>query len=133
MSRIHRTDACWFWLGAADANGYGKLGDRDKVVYAHRVMWERENGPIPPGGVIMHTCDTPGCIRPEHLRLGTDKDNAQDMVSKGRVQRYNAAKTRCKRGHPFNAANTFTDQRGHRGCRACRKINKRLRKERTQC
>lgn len=76
---------CWLWVGAVDANGYGKLGDGSKrVLYAHRVSWEAHNGPILDGKWVLHKCDTPSCANPAHLFLGDQSDNMQDMRRKGR-------------------------------------------------
>ena len=54
------------------------------MLYVHRLVWAILNGPIPNGMCIMHTCDNPSCFSPEHLFLGTLRDNAIDMASKGR-------------------------------------------------
>lgn len=68
--------------------GYGqvarKAGGKVFVRYAHRIAYEREYGVIPEGLHVCHRCDNPGCVRPEHLFLGTDKDNVRDCMSKGR-------------------------------------------------
>lgn len=62
--------------------GIGKDGSSPQP--AHRVSWALHNGPIPPGIQILHKCDNPPCVRPTHLKLGTGKDNIQDMIRKGR-------------------------------------------------
>lgn len=84
-------DACWEWRGTRDQDGYGLKGLRRagkrKIVKAHRMMWELTVSSVPDGLFVCHKCDNPGCVRPEHLFLGTAKDNAADMQSKGR-QRY---------------------------------------------
>src|SRR3954470_14700354 len=76
---------CWYWTGGVDGGGYGQLRNTDQVmVKTHRVMWELTNGPIPEGLCVLYTCDFPPCVNPDHLFLGTKKDNAVDMVRKGR-------------------------------------------------
>jgi hypothetical protein len=77
---VDATDDCWVWNGTCWEKGYGRLGDKR----AHRVMWAIVNGPIPPGLQVLHHCDNPPCVRPEHLFLGTQLDNMRDMIAKGR-------------------------------------------------
>jgi hypothetical protein len=80
---------CHIWTGHVTRRGYGLLidGQRStKVVKrpAHRVSWELHNGPIPDGMSVLHKCDVPACVNPEHLFLGTQADNMRDMDAKGR-------------------------------------------------
>ena len=78
---------CWLWTGAVKDLGYGVigLGTREQgTAKAHRVAWELHNGEIPPKMNVLHRCDTPSCVNPSHLFLGTLQDNAIDCVSKGR-------------------------------------------------
>lgn len=82
-SKVQKSDGCWLWTGAVQG-GYGGFTDRQCKLYAHRVSWEESNGSIPSGLKVLHTCDVPLCVNPEHLFLGTSKDNTQDMVQKGR-------------------------------------------------
>lgn len=78
-------DECWIYSGYKNKAGYGKIGTSGgKNEYAHRVMYRLEKGEIPEGMVVMHACDNPSCCNPNHLNLGTTKDNVQDMVRKGR-------------------------------------------------
>ena len=67
-------------------NGYGITWDREtkKTTYAHRFFYKQLVGEIPEGMFVCHKCDTPDCVNPEHLFLGTAKDNTQDMLSKNR-------------------------------------------------
>lgn len=78
---------CWLWL-ASNIRGYGQfqiwLGDRSKMVKAHRFMWELMNGSIPDGVLVLHECDTPSCVNPRHLKLGTSLDNMTDKMKRGR-------------------------------------------------
>ena len=75
---------CMIWTGCVDANGYGKIGYGGKMHLAHRLSYESVNGKIPDGMHVCHKCDTPSCVNPDHLFLGTQADNISDMVSKGR-------------------------------------------------
>ena len=78
---------CILWAGCKNAAGYGvfssgKNWSRNRL--AHRIAYERKNGPIPEGLKVLHRCDNPPCINPDHLFLGTDADNVADKVAKGR-------------------------------------------------
>jgi hypothetical protein len=81
-------DGCWEWTGYR-RGGYGHINEGGwpcKTLRASRVMWELMRGPIPAGMCVCHNCpggDNPGCVRPEHMFLGTHKDNMQDMFKKG--------------------------------------------------
>lgn len=75
---------CWFWLGWTQSGGYGVLRVDEKQVMAHRASWEIHRGPIPEGIKVLHRCDTPCCINPDHLFLGTQADNVKDMIQKRR-------------------------------------------------
>lgn len=80
---------CWNWIGTRDNNGYGKIGvggaEFGRDLKAHRVSYELRYGPIPAGLNVCHACDNPSCVNPNHLFVGTQKDNAQDMSMKGRI------------------------------------------------
>jgi hypothetical protein len=76
---------CWIWKGCKNPRGYGRFTlTKGKMVFTHRLMYELKNGEIPKGMLVCHTCDNPSCVNPNHLWLGTHKENHQDMVSKGR-------------------------------------------------
>jgi hypothetical protein len=82
---------CHLWTAGLDNRGYAKIGIRDengrpKTTHGHRLAWQLANGPVPPGLVVMHLCDVPCCVNVEHLTLGTQADNLQDMWAKGRAR-----------------------------------------------
>lgn len=83
--RKHK-NGCWIWLKSRDPGGYGHLVINGKLKQAHRISYESHKGPIPDGLVVCHTCDVRRCINPDHLFLGTKKDNAQDCLKKGRFK-----------------------------------------------
>ena len=78
------TTGCWLWYLATSDAGYGSFRVAGKTVLAHRKFFERANGPIPRGLHVCHKCDTPQCVNPDHLFLGTASDNMRDMHKKGR-------------------------------------------------
>lgn len=75
---------CWNWMGCRNDNGYGLKTSDGKRVRTHRLSYELFVGPIPSGMIVCHKCDNPPCCNPEHLFVGTHKDNHNDCVSKGR-------------------------------------------------
>lgn len=78
---------CWLWTAASDYLGYGQFSVGGRMIKAHRYAWEQQNGPIAPGLIACHKCDTPACVNPDHLFLGTHKANAVDRGRKGRHRR----------------------------------------------
>ena len=76
---------CWNWTGAI-ASGYGTFGlyPPKRMIGAHRMSWEIENGPVPDGLHVLHHCDNKICVKPAHLFVGTRQDNMDDAKSKGR-------------------------------------------------
>lgn len=81
--KVDKTDTCWVWTASAPT-GYGQFKLEGKYIPAHRMSWILHNGCIPCGLSVCHTCDVRLCVNPDHLWLGTSKQNTQDMISKGR-------------------------------------------------
>lgn len=78
---------CLLWVGQTDARGYGILRSGSGRKRAHRLVYELVHGPIPPGLVIRHKCDTPECVEASHLEIGTQLDNVRDMFDRGRANK----------------------------------------------
>lgn len=80
---------CWIWkMGPkSEKCPYGYISVKHRGVRVHRFSWEMHHGQIPSGMQVLHKCDNPLCVNPSHLFLGTQKDNQQDMVQKGRENR----------------------------------------------
>lgn len=118
---------CWLWDGRYSKSGYGTLGGgrKGERVQAHRLMWEAVNGPIPGGLLVCHRCDVRGCVNPDHLFVGTAKDNTRDMMVKGRARfpggLHNSLKTHCKYGHPF-IEGRISIVNGSRVCLECARL-----------
>lgn len=84
---INYATDCWEWTGSLCSKGYGHISIRTgKQVYAHRMAWEMLVGKIPEGLCLLHKCDNPKCCNPDHLIPGTNKQNSEDGVSKGRIR-----------------------------------------------
>ena len=84
ISRVNFTGNHWLWAGALDRGGYGRFDFNGKTRRAHRVAYFLFNEDVPADCHVLHTCDNPACVRPDHLRLGTHRQNMADMVRKGR-------------------------------------------------
>lgn len=123
-------NGCWLWSAAVDNDGYGKfqypVNGRQVHIRAHRWAYEHFVGPIRDGDVVMHVCDTPPCVNPNHLDTGSPIDNNDDKIGKGRGARVwgnalnRARQTHCKNGHPLWGRNLWINPKtGHRRCRQC--------------
>lgn len=110
---------CWVWTGSPDRWGYGQMRHGGRKVGVHRLAYEVFVGPIPPGMVVMHLCDNPPCFKPEHLRVGTQRDNVIDMIDKGRG-RSRGQSSHCRRGHPYEGNNIYWKPDGNSQCRICK-------------
>lgn len=92
----HHND-CMLWQGHLTEHGYGRRRINGKKTLVHRAVYELINGKIPEGLCVCHACDTPACVNPAHLFLGTHKDNCQDAIKKGRINPSQRGKERWKK------------------------------------
>jgi hypothetical protein len=81
-SKIVKTNSCWLWLGADTGQGYGQWAYKKDWGSAHRKVYEYFVSPIPEGQIVRHMCDNPRCVNPEHLILGSKKDNRRDFMER---------------------------------------------------
>lgn len=84
--RVEKSDGCWLWTGYLNKWGYGRFrGPDGRKILTHRFSWELHYGPVPPDMLVLHHCDVPACVNPDHLFLGTDADNCHDRDRKWRL------------------------------------------------
>ena len=117
---IHGPNGCWEWQACTRPDGYGHYRYKYKNWLAHRFSWTLTNGEILEELCVLHKCDNRKCVNPNHLFLGTYKDNAVDRENKGRGVYPQGQKTHCKRGHEFTVENTSRNKKtNQRLCKKC--------------
>lgn len=85
FAKVKKTESCWLWTGAKFTNGYGVFCSYPKKnLKAHRFSYELHKGKIPPDKFVCHSCDIKLCVNPDHLWLGTQKENIRDSMAKNR-------------------------------------------------
>lgn len=109
---------CWIWTGALNKNnGYGIFGFNGSQVLAHRFAYTWYIGDITPDLQILHECDIPQCVNPDHLFEGTIQENMKDRDNKGRQGKLQ--NDECPSGHPYSGDNLHIGVKGERRCRQC--------------
>lgn len=86
--KVDKSGECWEWTARRFPKGYGCIKVDGKNRLAHRVVIELEGSDIPSGMIVMHVCDNPACVRPDHLRIAGQSDNILDSINKGRFSHY---------------------------------------------
>lgn len=105
---------CWLWIGSVrrEEKPYGQIGVNGKIISAHRLSYQIHNGEIPDGLWVLHKCDNPACVNPDHLFLGTGNDNVADRGRKGRTARgpsHGSAKLTYEQADAIRASNMSVD------------------------
>jgi hypothetical protein len=121
--KVDKTQSCWLWTGTINNKGYGRLNIGRVGFYVHRLSYQITNGVIEPGMVVLHHCDNPRCVNPDHLSLGTQADNLADMRSKGRgfVMSRAPMPNVCSRGKHAFPEHCRLRKNGARYCKGCHK------------
>lgn len=138
-AKVEKTSTCWLWKASTDSKGYGRFWDGYRILFAHRYSWGLVFD-LPENLNVCHKCDVPLCVNPDHLFVGTQKDNIQDMIAKSRdrgrwpdgaaslggqaLAKIRSCRTHCINGHLMDEENTYRPTRGRgnqRQCRICRK------------
>ena len=118
---VEPNTGCWLWTAYIDPDGYGRIFYEDRDVKACRVSYQLFIGPIPIDLHVLHRCDTPACVNPKHLFLGTHADNMRDMFKKKRNVSFWGQRNQCSKGHNYTKENTYINPSSkQRVCRACK-------------
>lgn len=119
MKPNNNQNNCW---NLRSQSPYPKITvNRNRYELSHRASFSVFKSSAK-GKVIRHKCDNPYCCNPDHLESGTQKDNVQDQIKRGRHKYSNY--THCIKGHEYTSENTYTTPKGARQCRICKKIAK---------
>lgn len=119
--KVERSEGCWLWQAAIAMNGYGRFRMPTGHLGAHVVAYILTYGSVPTGLEVHHTCETRGCVRPDHLVAVTHRTN---LLSSNTLPGINVRKTHCVHGHEFSRANTYISKERKRMCRQC-KVDRR--------
>ena len=87
FKHVNKTDTCWLWTGQISDYGYGVFSNKIFGRATHRISWKLHNGDIKDDLCVLHKCDVRNCVNPDHLFLGTHRDNVYDAISKNRYNR----------------------------------------------
>ena len=116
---------CWTWMASKNKKGYGQFMVWGKPHLAHRVAYILFIGDIVDNLFVLHDCDNPGCVNPNHLHLGTNSDNMQECSRRGRHWCRGYTITHCPKGHEYSKENT-SFWKNHRSCLTCHRERQRV-------
>lgn len=114
---------CYLWTGSLTPSGYGRYCVGGTWMLAHRYAYQRKHGSIPANHELHHTCETPACVNPEHLKAVTRREHSVELTPRS-LASINAAKTHCSHGHELTPENTYvwSKKPSQRSCRECRRL-----------
>lgn len=125
--KINKIDGgCWLWTGWKNNWGYGEVCFKGKNLRMHRLSYLVHKGPIPPKMLVCHKCDTPACCNPDHLWLGTNKENHWDARDKKRCRAQKI--THCPKGHAYDEHGVRYGKAQNRACTICQRAINRIQK-----
>lgn len=126
---VIQENGCWDWVGPSGSRGYGQWWLNKRYRPAHRVMYERANGPIPLGLVLDHLCRDHSCVNPDHLEAVTQREN---VLRGNGVAAANSKKTHCPKGHEYTPENTYIQKCKKNDGRICRMCQRAMGAEYTR-
>lgn len=133
LKRTKKTDGCWLWSGTLTKQGYGHIRWKKRTLLCHRVSYCFFIAPFNKNICCLHHCDNPSCVNPNHLFLGTNKENMNDRDRKGRHVAWHLRQKECKNGHPYvhGSFNFELNQSGRprRRCLICRRLTDKKRRK----
>ena len=124
-------NGCWPWNRGKNKKGYGQISLGGKQIGAHRAVYQAFKGKINDDMVIMHSCDNPVCVNPNHLSEGSQSENLKQAFIKNRARSYNSKKTHCSKGHAFSGEN-LSFYKNNRICKACARIKSAIHRLKTR-
>ena len=125
VAKIGDCSSCWLWIGSTSGRPGRRYGCfwNGKAIKAHQFAYEIFKGQRDHGKIVCHTCDVPLCVNPDHLYLGTWRDNVRDAVKRGRHRNGKESINVCPQGHDYTERNTYV-YKTHRNCLACKDIRR---------